>query len=111
VIDPGGGRLDNRLGAAIRQLLDAHLRRIEWDPAGCPVRLYPFTKKRQPQELKVDALRFFRGTGVGGHRNSHGDDRRSVQRRRVHHELAEDYGRPRLEIEEAVRSELQFEAA
>src|SRR6266581_8938770 len=29
---------------AVRQLLQAHLRRIEWDEKGFPLRLYPFTR-------------------------------------------------------------------
>jgi uncharacterized protein (DUF433 family) len=99
---------------AMRQLLEAHLRRIERDPAGFPVRLYPFTRKRQPEEPKVVVIdpyvSFGRpvlvGTGIPtatiADRYKAGE---SID------ELAQDYGRPRLEIEEAVRCELQFEAA
>ncbi len=99
---------------AMRQLLEAHLRRIERDPAGFPVRLYPFTRKRQPEEPRVVVIdpyiSFGRpvlvGTGIPtatiADRYKAGE---SID------ELAQDYGRPRLEIEEAVRCELQFEAA
>ena len=99
---------------AMRQLLEAHLRRIERDPAGFPVRLYPFTRKRQHEEPKVVVIdpyvSFGRpvlvGTGIPtatiADRYKAGE---SID------ELAHDYGRPRLEIEEAVRCELQFEAA
>jgi uncharacterized protein (DUF433 family) len=99
---------------AMRQVLEAHLRRIERDPAGFPVRLYPFTRKRQPEEPKVVVIdpyvSFGRpvlvGTGIPtatiADRYKAGE---SID------ELAHDYGRPRLEIEEAVRCELQFEAA
>lgn len=99
---------------AMRQLLEAHLRRIERDPAGFPVRLYPFTRKREPEEPKVVVIdpyvSFGRpvlvGTGIPtatiADRYKAGE---SID------ELAQDYGRPRLEIEEAIRCELQFEAA
>ena len=99
---------------AMRQLLEAHLRRIERDPAGFPLRLYPFTRKREPDEPRVVVIdpyvSFGRpvlvGTGIPttiiADRYKAGE---SID------ELAHDYGRPRLEIEEAVRCELQLEAA
>lgn len=99
---------------AIRQLLQAHLRRIERDPSGLAVRLYPFTRKRfadEPKAVVIDPLIGFgrpvlAGTGI---RTAVIADRykggESVD------DLAEDYGRQRLEIEEAIRCELQLEAA
>ncbi len=99
---------------AIRQLLKAHLRRIERDPAGVPVRLYPFTRKHEADEPRVVVIdpyvSFGRpvlvGTGIPtaviADRYKAGD---SVD------ELAADYARQRLEIEEAIRSELQLAAA
>ena len=38
---------------AIKALLEAHLRRIERDKKGVAVRLYPFTRKRSPDEPKA----------------------------------------------------------
>lgn len=99
---------------AMRRLLEAHLRRIEWDAAGYPVKLYPFTRKRHVKEPKVVVIdpyvSFGRpvlvGTGIPtsvvADRYKAGD---SID------ELADDYGRPRLNIEEAIRCELQLEAA
>ena len=99
---------------AIRNLLEAHLRRIERDEAGLAVRLFPFTRKRQPEEPKVVVIdpyiSFGRpvlvGTGIAtaiiAERYKAGE---SVD------QLAEDYDRQRLEIEEAIRCELQVEAA
>ncbi len=99
---------------AIRRLLEAHLRRIERDAAGLPIRLYPFTRKREMEEPKAVVIdpqvSFGRpilvGTGIPtaviGERYKAGD---SVD------ELAGDYGRQRLEIEEAIRCELHLEAA
>jgi uncharacterized protein (DUF433 family) len=99
---------------AMRQMLDAHLRRIEWDEEGFAARLYPFTRKREAQEPKVVVIdpycSFGRpvlaGTGIPtaiiAERYKAGE---SID------QLADDYGRQRLEIEEAVRCELMVEAA
>ncbi len=99
---------------AIRSLLAAHLRRIERDPGGVPVRLFPFTRKREldePRAVVIDpSVSFGRpvltGTGIAtaviAERYKAGE---SVDA------LAEDYGRSRLEIEEAIRCELAVDAA
>ena len=99
---------------AMRSLLKAHLRRIERDPAGFVVRLYPFTRKRQPEEPKwvvIDPYVSFGrpvlvGTGIAtaiiAERYKAGE---SVD------DLANDYVRERLQIEEAIRCELQAKAA
>ena len=99
---------------AMPDLLDAYLRRIEWDEQGLASRLYPFTRKRQLDEPKVvviDPLISFgrpvlTGTGVRtaivAERYKAGE---SIE------DLAEDYGRVRLDIEEAIRCELAVEAA
>lgn len=99
---------------AMRTLLQAHLRRIERDASGIPVKLYPFTRKRDPQEpmaVVIDPYVSFgrpvlAGTGIAtaviAERYKAGE---SVD------ELADDYGRKRLEIEEAIRCELSIEAA
>jgi uncharacterized protein (DUF433 family) len=99
---------------AMPQLVDAYLKRIEWDEQGIALRLYPFTRKRQLDEPKVividPRISFGRpvlvGTGVRtaivAERYKAGE---SIE------ELAEDYGRRRLDIEEAIRCELAVEAA
>ena len=99
---------------AMRALMEAHLRRIERDPDGSAVRLYPFTRKRQSDEPKfvvIDPLISFgkpvlAGTGIPtaviAERYKAGE---SID------ELASDYGRQRPEIEEAIRCELEVEAA
>ncbi|MEW6543950.1 MAG: DUF433 domain-containing protein [Nitrospirota bacterium] len=103
---------------AVREVLQAHLQRIERDQAGIPVKLYPFTRKRDPQELKEEPkavvidprVSFGRpvlaGTGIPtaviAERYKAGE---SVD------DLVDDYGRRRLEIEEAIRCELHLEAA
>ena len=99
---------------AMPDMVDAYLRRIEWDERGIASRLYPFTRKRQldePRSVVIDpCISFGRpvlvGTGVRtaivAERYKAGE---SIE------ELAEDYGRFRLDIEEAIRCELAVEAA
>jgi uncharacterized protein (DUF433 family) len=99
---------------AMRSLLKAYLQRIERDPQGIAIRLYPFTRKRLPDEPRLVVIdpyvSFGRpaltssgiATAVIAERYKAGE---SVS------ELAHDYGRDRLEIEEAIRCELQIEAA
>ncbi len=99
---------------AMRDLVQAHLRRIERDPSGIPIRLYPFTRKRQfeePRAVVIDPYISFgrpvlAGTGIAtaviAERYKAGE---SID------ELADDYGLQRFEIEEAIRCELQVEAA
>lgn len=100
---------------AIHEVLQAHLHRIDRDFKGIPVRLYPFTRKRdlrvEPKTIVIDPQVSFgrpvlAGTGIPtaviAERYKAGE---SVD------DLADDYGRRRLEIEEAIRCELSLEAA
>ncbi|HEV3024177.1 MAG TPA: DUF433 domain-containing protein [Pirellulales bacterium] len=92
----------------------SHLNRIERDSSGTAIRLYPFTRQDgldDPKWIVIDpcisfgrpALRGTRiPTAVLAERYKAGD---SID------ELVHDYGRPRLEIEEAIRCELRAEAA
>jgi uncharacterized protein (DUF433 family) len=91
---------------AMKELIEAHLRRIERDVSGLPIRLYPFTRERKPDEPKIIVIdpniSFGRpvlaGTGIAttviAQRYKAGE---SIE------ELAEDYGRSRPDIEEAIR--------
>ena len=111
------GRLVNisRKGQlAIKELIQTYLRRIERDSAGFPIRLYPFTRERKPDEPKtivIDPYISFgrpvlAGTGIAttilAQRYKAGE---SIE------ELAEDYGRPTSDIQEAIRCELWLNAA
>jgi uncharacterized protein (DUF433 family) len=99
---------------ALRELLKAHLHRVEHNANGAAVRLYPFTRKRDLSEPKVIVIDphisygrpVLVGTGIPtaivAERYKAGE---SID------ELAEDYGRSRNEIEEAIRCELWLEAA
>ena len=99
---------------ALRELLEAHLHRVEHDATGNAIRLYPFTRKRDLHEPKVVVIDphisygrpVLVGTGIPtaivAERYKAGESM---------DELAEDYGRSRKEIEEAIRCELWLEAA
>jgi len=98
----------------IKDLIKAHLKRVDRDTSGLPIRLYPFTRERKPDEPKIividPQISFGRlvlaGTGIAttiiAQRYKAGE---SIE------ELAEDYGRSRSEIEEAIRCELWLDAA
>ncbi len=100
---------------AMRDLIGLHLQRIEWDKDGFVARLYPFTRSRkssaeeasQPRVVTMDPrVEFGRPvlkssavpTAVIADRYKAGE---SIA------ELAEDYGEDPVNIEEAVRCELQ----
>lgn len=101
---------------ALRELLQAHLWRIDRDSAGHALRLYPFTRKRlqlieEPKAIVIDPrISFGRpvlaGTGIPtaiiAERYKAGEAIGA---------LADDYGRSTLEIEEAIRCELYTRAA
>lgn len=100
---------------AMRNVIGLHLERVEWDKDGFVARLYPFTRSRrtpaeeaqQPRLVTMDPrVEFGRPvlkssavpTAVIADRYKAGE---SIA------DLAEDYGEEPLNIEEAVRCELQ----
>jgi len=104
---------------AIRELLEAHLRRVDRDPMGRVSRLYPFTRKRaarqsllaEPKLVMIDPeIQFGRpvltGSGIPtlviADRYKAGE---SIA------DLARDYHRPEEQIEEAIRCELPLPTA
>ena len=99
---------------AMRDIVAAYLRRVERDVKGLPIRLYPFTRKRVPEEPRAVVIDPFvsfgrpvlAGTGIAtavlAERFKAGE---SVE------DLANDYGRTALDIQEALRCELPLEAA
>lgn len=104
---------------AIREVLEAHLRRVDRDPSGRAARLYPFTRKhdgravppKEPRFVVIDPeVQFGRpvltGTGIPtlviADRYKAGD---SIA------ELARDYEQPEERIQEAIRCELPLPAA
>ena len=106
----------NRSGQlAMRHLLEAHLKRIEHDPQGLALRLYPFLTRTHddeaPKVIVIDPrISFGRAVLAGtsiptamlAERWKAGD---SIE------ELAEDYGRDKRDIEKAIRCEIELRAA
>jgi uncharacterized protein (DUF433 family) len=98
---------------AMKEMLAAHLRRVEHDAAGLAVRLYPFTRKREADEPKIIVIdpyvsfgrptiaRTGIATGIVAERYKAGE---SID------ELAQDYDCERGHVEEAVRVELALAA-
>jgi len=99
---------------AIKDLIESYLQRVERDRIGAPIRLYPFTRERKPDEPRIividPSISFGRpvlvGTGIAttiiAQRYKAGE---SIE------ELAQDYGRSISDIEEAIRCELWLDAA
>lgn len=98
---------------AMKEMLAAHLRRVERNAAGLAIRLYPFTRKRlldEPKIIVIDPYVSFgrpaiarRGiaTSIVAERYKAGE---SID------ELAQDYDCERGHVEEAVRVELALAA-
>jgi uncharacterized protein (DUF433 family) len=93
----------------IREVLEAHLRRVEREPTGRALRLFPFVRSllraEEPRTIMIDPEVAFgypvlSGTGIPtraiADRFNAGD---TIQ------QLAEDYHRPPEQIEEAIRWE------
>ena len=110
------GRLINisRAGqTAMRDVISAALRRIDRDPQGIPIKLYPFTRAAlddAPAMVVIDPVLsagrpVIAGTGLAtqviAERYKAGESVR---------DLARDYARKNAEIEEAIRCELQTAA-
>jgi uncharacterized protein (DUF433 family) len=103
---------------AMPEILRALLRRIDRDEHGLAVRLYPFSRRplpaaldSSPRAVVIDPRVSFgrpvlAGTGITtlsiAERFDAGESIESI---------ADDYGRPRAEIEEAIRCELTRDAA
>lgn len=99
--------------AAMREVLSAALHRIDRDPNGMPIKLYPFTRREvldAPQMVVIDprlsaGRPVIAGTGLAteiiAERYKFGE---SISA------LAYDYERSEEEIEEAIRCELQIAA-
>lgn len=99
---------------AIRELLQAHLQRIERDSSGLPLRLFPFTRKREingPMAVMIDPYISFGRPSLAGTGIATAVIAERFQAGESVEELAKDYGRSVKEIEEAIRCELHREAA
>jgi uncharacterized protein (DUF433 family) len=97
----------------MKRVLSLYLRRLEWNPEGFVVRLFPFTRdlfEQSPRLVSIDPQIHFGKpciartritTAIVAGRHRAGD---SISL------LAEDYGRPGEEIEEAIRYESRIAA-
>jgi uncharacterized protein (DUF433 family) len=104
---------------AMRQLVEAHLRRIERDVTGI-VRLFPLTRKRltgaegaadEPRIIAIDPRVAFGRPVIIGSRIPTAEIAERFKAGESLKDLAADFRRPIEEIEEAVRIELDLEAA
>lgn len=97
----------------IREVVDAALIRVEWDHAGQPIRLFPYTRM---EPAASDDLIMIDPSVSGGRaviRNTRIAVEVIAERYKAGEsirELAEDYGRETDEIEEAIRCELRVAA-
>ena len=109
---------------AIKNVLKLYLRRIEWDPSGLPIRLYPFTRKRhlekqklehvveeEPKLIVIDPSISFGRPILKGTRIPTEIIAERYKAGESIGELAHDYKRENYEIEEAIRCELYLKAA
>lgn len=99
---------------AVRQLLQAHLRRVDWDTKGMPLRLYPFTRigdVEQPRNIVIDPFVSFGRAVIAGTGVSTDIVAERFKAGESADELAKDYECDREKIEEAIRCELSLAEA
>jgi uncharacterized protein (DUF433 family) len=104
---------------AMRQLIEAHLQRIERDVTGI-IRLFPLTRKRfaaaegiaeEPRIIAIDPQVAFGRPAISGSRIPTAEVAERFKAGESLKDLSADFRRPIEEIEEAVRIELDLEAA
>ena len=115
-------RLDNLVNislggqTAMRELMVAHLQRIEHDSHGLPVKLFPFIRndasaealKSEPRSIQIDArISFGRPVLTGTGITTLGIAERFKAGEALE-EIADDYGRDLSEIMQAVRYEIRL---
>ncbi|MCC6992715.1 MAG: DUF433 domain-containing protein [Acidobacteria bacterium] len=97
---------------AMRDVLVAHLKRIERDEQGLAVRLYPFTRPREasadaPRLVSIDPRVAFGRPVLAGSRIPTAEVAERFTAGEPLTTLAREYGRPAAEIEEAIRCEFR----
>lgn len=98
----------------MKELLETYLRRVDRDAKGVALRLYPFTRKRAPNEPKsvvIDPFISFGKPVLAGSGISTAIVAERYKAGESVSQLSADYGRSDLDIEEAIRCELELEAA
>ncbi len=99
---------------AMRDIVAAYLKRVERDVKGLPIRLYPFTRKREaeePRAVVIDPFVSFGRPVLAGTEIATAILAERFKAGESVEELARDYGRTALDIQEALRCELPLEAA
>ena len=95
---------------AMRQMLEAHLQRIERDAAGLAVRLYPFTRPLgtdAPRLIVIDPRRAFGRPVIAATRIPTTDVFERFKAGDSLDALVAEYGRSTQEIQEAIRYEAE----
>lgn len=101
---------------AMKVLLQAHLRRIERDAHGLPIRLFPFTVRTDtdptvaqsaPRLIAIDPAVAFGRPVIAGSRVPTSEVFERFRAGEQPHEIAEDFKRTDAEIWEAIRCEAQ----
>jgi uncharacterized protein (DUF433 family) len=108
---------------AMRQLIEAHLQRIDQDVDGLAVRLFPFVRRtpetlspatvllNEPKIISLDPRVRFGRAVIAGTSIPTAEIAERFRAGDSFAELAEEYGRPQNEIEEAIRCELTLDQA
>jgi uncharacterized protein (DUF433 family) len=108
---------------AIRSMMEAHLKRIDQDVDGLAVRLFPFVRRsteiamsptallKEPRIISIDPRVRFGRPVIAGTSIPTAEIAERFRAGDSFAELAEEYGRPEKEIEEAIRCELTLDAA
>jgi uncharacterized protein (DUF433 family) len=95
---------------AIREMLDAHLQRIDRDARGLAIRLYPFTRAGVadgPRLVVIDPRLAFGRPVLAGSRIPTTDVFERFKAGDSLDTLVAEYGRPTEEIQEAIRYEAE----
>ena len=108
---------------AMRQLIEAHLQRIEQDVDGLAIRLFPFVHHDphtprpaemltdEPKVISLDPRVRFGRPVIAGTRIPTEEIAERFRAGDSLEQLADEYGRPPQEIEEAIRCELTLDRA
>lgn len=112
------GRLENisKHGQlAMRELMDVHLKRIEWNKKGVAVRLFPFTRLKgdlavAPRFVAIDPRVAFGRPVINGTRIPTAEIIERFTAGESQESLVHEYGRSAEEIEEAIRCEFRSAA-
>lgn len=105
---------------SMSDLLDIRLARIERDPAGIAVKLYPFTRRKpdaveaaahEPRVIALDPAIAFGRPIIAGSRIPTIEVAERYKAGDSIAQLVAEYRRPQDEIEEAIRCELRLDAA